>query len=268
MEIRKNDALLNTVNALHMSLQDSGYTVLDDQWCCRQTCDAYSRIYLVESGEGFLHTDKQDVTMRPGRMYLIPAGRAFGYHCGKTLSKLYFHVKLRKEDGSDLLQNCDEIMELPIPCEWMEILLTAYDGSSFQDAMVTKEYLYKIVNCFDDAFSIAQQSIFSRTAHVAETMLYIQYNLKADLKVEALARRRYISKAYLEKLFRREVGLSVGQYLDEQLMQTARWWLEQTNQSVSSISQTLGYRDPYYFSRRFKQLCGVTPLQYRRSRRK
>ena len=43
--------------------------------------------------------------------------------------------------------------------------------------------------------------------------------------------------------------------------------LEQTGDSVAAIGQSLGFADACYFSRRFKQLCGITPLHYRRLRR-
>ena len=95
--------------------------------------------------------------------------------------------------------------------------------------------------------------------------MYIQHNLSAVLQVNELAQRRFVSKTYLERCFREEVGLSVGRYIDEQLMRMARWWLSQTSHSITAISQLLGYSDPCYFSRRFRQLMGITPLAYRKS---
>ena len=67
--------------------------------------------------------------------------------------------------------------------------------------------------------------------------------------------------------FNKEVGVSMGRYIDDQLMSEAQRLLDQTYESVAGISQILGFSDPYYFSRRFKQLCGITPLRYRRLRR-
>ena len=267
MEIMANFALLDTVNGLSLTLQDSGYAKLDGQWRSDQTCAPHNKLYLVESGEGLLFADGQVIPMTPGRMYLIPAGCTYGYRCDKRMTKLYFHARLRKEDGSDLFQGFGKILELPMPEHLLEELLQAYRGSSFQDALAVKEYLYRIVSAFDKSYGIAEGTGRIRSAHVSETMLYVQNNLRADLKVEELAQRRFVSKTYLERLFRKETGLSVGQYIDEQLMLMAQWWLEHTGRSVADISQQLGYQDPYYFSRRFKQLRGMTPLQYRKSKR-
>ena len=47
-------------------------------------------------------------------------------------------------------------------------------------------------------------------------------------------------------------------------MLTAQWQLLRTEKSIGQISNTLGFCDQFYFSRRFRQLCGVTPLQYRK----
>ena len=45
---------------------------------------------------------------------------------------------------------------------------------------------------------------------------------------------------YLEKLFRQQVGMSLGQYIDDQLMGTAQWWLEQTGRR----QEDCGFYDP------------------------
>lgn len=267
MEIMANFALLDTANGLSLTLQDSGYAKLDEQWRSDQTCAPHNKLYLVESGEGLLFFDGRTILMKPGRMYLIPAGRSYGYRCHKQMTKLYFHIQLRKEDGHDLYQGFGEILELPMPERLLETLLGYYRGSSFRDALAIKEYLYRIMSAFEEAYGIVKGTGKVRSAHVSETMLYVQNSLRADLNVEELAARRFVSKTYLEKLFRRETGLSVGQYIDEQLMLMAQWWLEHTGRSVADISQQLGYQDPYYFSRRFKQLRGMTPLQYRKSKR-
>ena len=76
-----------------------------------------------------------------------------------------------------------------------------------------------------------------------------------------------MSKSYLEKRFRKEVGVSIGRYIDDQLICAAQEKLEQTGDSVAAIGQSLGFADACYFSRRFKQLCCITPVHYRRLRR-
>lgn len=265
MEVQKNISLMEGVNALQLQMLDNGYAFLDDQWRCKQVCVPYNKIYLVESGGGILYTDTQKLIMEPGMMYLVPAGCSYGYRCDGAMTKLYFHVNLLKSDGTDLLLGIGKILELPIPEGWMEALLKCYGGSGFGDVLQVKEHLYKIFNAFDRAFALAGGNGPRRSEHLAAAELYIRDHISAALTVEEVAQSRFVSKSYLERQFRKELGVSVGQYIDGQLMLTAKWWLEQTDRSIGDVSRALGYQDPYYFSRRFKQLCGMTPMQYRKS---
>ena len=97
-----------------------------------------------------------------------------------------------------------------------------------------------------------------------ETIRYIQSNLSARLSVQMLAERLFVSKSFLSDKFRGEVGVPLGKYIDDQLMASAQWQLLRTDASIGEISNNLGFCDQFYFSRRFKQLCGETPLQYRK----
>jgi two-component system response regulator YesN len=59
------------------------------------------------------------------------------------------------------------------------------------------------------------------------------------------------------------VGISLGKYIDDQLIASAQRQLSQTQASIGQISNALGYSNQCYFSRRFKQISGMTPQAYR-----
>ena len=61
----------------------------------------------------------------------------------------------------------------------------------------------------------------------------------------------------------KETGKTVGQYLDNLLWAEAKRRLLLSDASVRAISEELGFCDQFYFSRRFRQLFGVTPSYYR-----
>jgi len=61
--------------------------------------------------------------------------------------------------------------------------------------------------------------------------------------------------------------LGEDDYMDDQLIQAAQWKLLRTGDSVEKISTQLGYCDQFYFSRRFRQLSGESPLQFRKKLR-
>ena len=266
-QIEENTVLRDSINGAEMVMHQSGYAILDNTWYGNDICAPFNKLYLIESGEGFLCTGDTTVIMKPGMAYLVPSKMNCSYYCESTLTKLFFHFNLLKPDRYDVFHGIAQILEVPMPPGLYETTQSAYRGHTLADGMIAREQIFRILNVFAQRHGLAQDQLPSYSNYVTGTIAYILENLSAGLHVEALAQRCYVSKSYLEKLFRKEVGVSVGQYIDDQLMRAAQEKLDQTNDSVAKIGQSLGFNDPYYFSRRFKQLCGITPLRYRRLRR-
>ncbi len=83
--------------------------------------------------------------------------------------------------------------------------------------------------------------------------------------VKDLAEKVNLSPSYLSDLLRRETGLNAQDHIHYFLIEQAKSFLLQTNQSVSEIAYSLGFEYPQYFSRLFKQKTGKTPLEFRSS---
>lgn len=265
--IEENAVLRDSMNGAEMVMCLSGYAVLDNTWYGNDICAPFNRLYLIESGEGFLCAGDTTVVMKPGMAYLVPTRTNISYRCESVLTKLFFHFNLLKPDKYDVFQGIERILEVPMPAGLYETTRTAYRGNSLADGMLAREQIFRMLNIFAWQYNLAQDCLPTYSNCVTETIGLILGNLSAELRVDALAQKSYVSKSYLEKLFRKEVGVSVGQYIDDQLMRAAQEKLDRTNDSIARIGQSLGFNDPYYFSRRFKQLCGITPLRYRRLRR-
>jgi AraC-like DNA-binding protein len=81
--------------------------------------------------------------------------------------------------------------------------------------------------------------------------------------VKDLAGKVNLSPSYLSDLLKRETGLNAQDHIHYFIIEQAKSFLLQTNQSVSEIAYSLGFEYPQYFSRLFKQKTGKTPLEYR-----
>jgi AraC-like DNA-binding protein len=58
-------------------------------------------------------------------------------------------------------------------------------------------------------------------------------------------------------------GRSVRDLIEERRMQEARRLLLETDHTVDAIARTVGYRDPKYFQRRFRQRHDLPPQRWR-----
>ncbi|WP_159723250.1 PocR ligand-binding domain-containing protein [Enterococcus sp. CSURQ0835] len=90
----------------------------------------------------------------------------------------------------------------------------------------------------------------------------IQYTLNE------LAEITNLSPAYLSRLIKEEFGDSFSHIYRKLKMHWAIELLEDPNLSIHEISHKLGYPDPSYFIRLFKQTIGMTPLKYRKKHQK
>lgn len=78
-----------------------------------------------------------------------------------------------------------------------------------------------------------------------------------------LAQALDISPAYLQKLFKDEMGISPIQFIKQLRLEKARELLETTFLRVQQISFEVGINDQSYFNREFKKKYGLPPNQYR-----
>ncbi|MEM6460748.1 MAG: helix-turn-helix domain-containing protein [Pseudomonadota bacterium] len=77
------------------------------------------------------------------------------------------------------------------------------------------------------------------------------------------AKAMAMSTGHLSRLCRLAAGLSASAYVERKIMGEACRLLAFTQLPVSEIGYRLGYRDPSYFSKRFRRAMDRTPLSYR-----
>ncbi len=96
-----------------------------------------------------------------------------------------------------------------------------------------------------------------------ESITYMILHLVEPLRVSALATYVYISPSHFFYLFKRCVGSTPIDYFIRLRLRRACHLLENTDMSIKAIAYTLGYDDPFYFSRIFKTFNRMTPSRYR-----
>jgi two-component system, response regulator YesN len=125
-----------------------------------------------------------------------------------------------------------------------------------------EKYLNYLVNTAMEFRDFAAQP----KSVVEKIKQYIHNHLGDDLTRNSLAEIVYLNHDYLARLFKKETGISLGNYIIQVRIQVANQLLETTNLSVNTISQKVGYANYSHFSKLFKQEIGSTPNEYRKNR--
>ena len=109
----------------------------------------------------------------------------------------------------------------------------------------------------------SEQQALSPKETVEKCAAYIQEHLgDEDLNVQALGNVFYLNPIYLSRIFKREKGIAINQWITKQRMELAGRLLKDQNLSANLVAQHCGYANYPYFSTVFKSYYGCTPSQY------
>lgn len=98
---------------------------------------------------------------------------------------------------------------------------------------------------------------------VQQTLALVSTDLAAPHTLRTLARTTALSPSRLAHLFKREVGISVGQLVLSLRLQQATRLLAFTTRDIGDIAADVGFTSPFYFSRQFHRRYGMSPRAYR-----
>ena len=105
-----------------------------------------------------------------------------------------------------------------------------------------------------------------REERIVDIMKYVQ-NHYYDVTLEDLAESFNLSKPYLSRYIRQKSGMTFQEAVKKARLKRARTMLKESNQTVESIAETVGYETVEHFNRLFKKTYNMTPGQYRSQNR-
>lgn len=98
---------------------------------------------------------------------------------------------------------------------------------------------------------------------VEKLKAFIDEHLNEELTRSRLSDSINFSGDYVARFFRAETGKTISEYVMEQRMEKAKYYLVETKMSIGDISYEVGFNNFSYFSKAFKVYTGKTPNEYR-----
>lgn len=99
--------------------------------------------------------------------------------------------------------------------------------------------------------------------HVRRALDHIYNNLNRTVTIAELAEREGLNPEYFSRLFARETGKKVGEYITEAKIRTAQNMLAHSDYSILDIALSLGFSSQSAFTTAFRKLTSMTPKKYR-----
>lgn len=156
------------------------------------------------------------------------------------------------------------------------IILTGYDDFKYAKEAVNigifnyvlkpidEEELEKVLEKAKEDYTYINNNKSTTIDIVKKAKKYIENNYSDfKLSLEEIAEEIFVNPSYLSKIFKKELGYSVVEFLTEIRLKKAKDMIDNHKElKLMDIAQKVGYNDQYYFSKCFKKQFGVTPIKY------
>lgn len=113
-------------------------------------------------------------------------------------------------------------------------------------------------------YFLSNQSLSAESQLVHTACSLLKKHATSRETTEEICKSLDMGYEKFRKLFKRQIGLSPTQYMIQHRINLAKTLLLTSDLSIESIAYKLGYIDPHTFSKQFKKLTGISPLQFKK----
>lgn len=117
-------------------------------------------------------------------------------------------------------------------------------------------------------FTPTEKNLDKRVESIKTALTYIKDNYQEKIYISDLARQVNLNEQYFCRLFKKAIGHSPMEYLNEYRIRQTRRLLEETDLPVTEVCLECGFNNMGNFLREFRKFTETTPLQYRKMHQK
>jgi len=137
---------------------------------------------------------------------------------------------------------------------------------------INKEELDKTLHSIEKGIIASHPDLLAQTNDetispekiVALIKEYVQNHYSEDISLNIIAQNLGYSPSYLTKVFNKVEGSSPSSFIKNYRMGIAKQLMNDSSITLASIAPSVGYQDPFHFSKAFKQVYGLSPSDYRK----
>ncbi|GMK41863.1 AraC family transcriptional regulator [Paenibacillus sp. CCS19] len=179
------------------------------------------------------------------------------------LQQLFMKLKQGKiaKQAFDLQGELDGLLYL---CETFDRTQAGQRSNDGEEAsLLLAQYIAAVNRRMVDSH---QDAILARTPRYSEVIMqWVEEHYAEAFELERLSEELHLSKAYISRVFQRETGSNITDYIAARRMKEACRLLQTTDLPVRIIGERIGLANPSYFINTFKKVVGSTPYKYKHS---
>lgn len=232
-------------------------------------------IYCI-SGKGKARIEKQAYNITAGEYILLPAGKPHEYSADDNNPWTIYWVHFTGSNSENFVTMMMQKMGSPVFSvsfhekrihlfeEIYSSLEKGYGMDNICYASLGLQYFLASC-CFDSQYNHLAKK--EKNDSIERCISYMQKNIGRTLTLNEIADAVSLSPSHITTLFKKKTGFTLIEYFNHLKTQKACQYLLFTDLRVNEIAFRLGIEDPYYFTRMFTKIIGISPVKYRMKRK-
>lgn len=247
-------------------VQQAAFVWHEQNWEHPDTFHSHQKgqLVFVEEGFQYLHTENKRFLLPQNHAAWIPS---FVLH-KTTSSASSIFLRSIYYDTEELPPFYNELRLFSVPNVLREMILYTEKWSKKTDLDLAASYFLQAILLELPAFvkdSIPLHIPIPKDGKLITITSYINQNINNNITVSQLASQFHITLRTLERLFKKETGISVAKYIQLVRIVKAVELLNENQQTISEIAYLVGYKSVQAFSSSFQNLLGRRPQAFLKS---
>lgn len=227
-------------------------------------------VHYIQEGKGTYMVRGETYALTKGDLFLSFPGETIQYSADIEQPWKYCWVGFNGMEAKALLLKTELSQECPVkhcgetiaPYQCLMDIYNARGSNAYESLRMTGRLYLLLAWLQEQGHGIVRKKEQFGVEHVRRACAFIANNFASPITVEDVAGHVGVCRSRLYRAFRDHMDISPAQYITQFRMQQACLLLEKTPLSMKAIAYSVGYEDPLYFSRRFKETFGISPTGY------
>lgn len=237
-------------------------------------CGQYILIYCVE-GEGHIEVNNEHYTLTPNTYFIIPKNMPHHYHSAAHNPWSIYWVHFCGDYDDQLFSRSllnGKLCVHAIPYEESRIRLFEQIYFLLEHSYEEQEMEIMNLNLLYFVSSLIyykeNNPAVGSQDNVSNSISFMKKHLDMQVSIGELAEQQHISVSHYSRIFKQKTGQTPIHYFNQLKIQKSCQYLYFTDRTIKEICVILGFEDPFYFSRLFTKLMGLSPSNYRKTHKK
>lgn len=232
-------------------------------------------LMLCIGGHGRVVVNDQENHLQSGQMLIIPRHCRHKYWAEDDEPWSIYWMHFRGEDSEYYVERvpgnaAPAPIDEPTMNEAMRLFRDCLDaletgGYALPTLIYAAQSARHILSLllFRNALLPIEQKREDRRAQCHRIIDFMRSNLDQQMRLEDFAAEAGMSVSHFSEMFREQTHHSPMSYFTHLRIRAACRMLDLTEKPIKVVSMETGYSDPYYFSRVFRKVMGLSPARYR-----